>query len=100
MSRFCFPGPRSFLFRIIQEALSNVQKHAKADRVSVQLDIDMDLLHVTISDNGIGFDMEPVLRRSGKMGSFRHAGHLGASELGRRRGEDRFTKGEGHENRR
>ena len=39
-----FPRTKIFLFRIIQEALNNVEKHAKADRVSIKLDIEMDLL--------------------------------------------------------
>ena len=47
-----FPRTKIFLFRIVQEALSNVQKHAKASRVSVQLDIRSDLLQVTITDRG------------------------------------------------
>jgi two-component system, NarL family, sensor histidine kinase DegS len=36
-----FPRTKIFLFRIIQEGLSNVHKHAKASRVSIQLDIDL-----------------------------------------------------------
>lgn len=55
-----FPKTKIFLFRILQEALSNVQKHAKADRVSVRLEIGCDALTATITDAGIGFDMESV----------------------------------------
>jgi two-component system sensor histidine kinase DegS len=65
-----FPRTKMFLFRIIQEALSNVEKHAKADRVMIKLDIDMDRLRVTITDNGIGFDMESVLRDPEKWDHF------------------------------
>ena len=65
-----FPRTKIFLFRIVQEALSNVQKHAKASRVSVQLDIRADLLKVTISDNGIGFNMDAVLRDPEKWDHF------------------------------
>jgi len=35
-----FPRTKIFLFRIVQEALSNVERHAKATRVIVGLDID------------------------------------------------------------
>ncbi len=68
--KILFPRTKIFLFRIVQEALSNVQKHAKADRVSVQLVIDADLLQVTITDNGIGFDMDIVLRDPEKWDHF------------------------------
>jgi two-component system, NarL family, sensor histidine kinase DegS len=65
-----FPRTKIFLFRIVQEALSNVVQHAKADRVSVRLVIDLDKLRVTITDNGIGFDMEQVLHNPEKWDHF------------------------------
>jgi two-component system sensor histidine kinase DegS len=58
------------LFRIVQEALSNVVQHAKADRVSVQLTIDLEKLTVTITDNGVGFNMEQVLNNPEKWDHF------------------------------
>ncbi|HET9963536.1 MAG TPA: sensor histidine kinase [Nitrospiraceae bacterium] len=76
-----FPRTKIFLFRIVQEALSNVQKHAKADRVSVQLEIETDLLQVTILDNGIGFDMEVVLRDPEKWDHFGVKGILERARL-------------------
>lgn len=65
-----FPRTKIFLFRIVQEALSNVVQHAKADRVSVRLEIDFDKLTVTITDNGIGFDMDQVLHNPEKWDHF------------------------------
>src|SRR5215470_16765852 len=65
-----FPRTKIFLFRIVQEALSNVLQHAKADRVSVRLVIDLDTLTATITDNGIGFDMEQVLHNPEKWDHF------------------------------
>ncbi len=76
-----FPRTKIFLFRIVQEALSNVQKHARADRVSVQLEIDLDLLRVTISDNGIGFDMDTILRDPEKWDHFGIRGILERARL-------------------
>jgi PAS domain S-box-containing protein len=46
------------LFRITQEALTNVLKHAKATRVSVMLETDSESVYLTIADNGSGFDAE------------------------------------------
>lgn len=76
-----FPRTKIFLFRIVQEALSNVVQHAKADRVSVRLEIDLDTLTVTIKDNGIGFDMEQVLHDPEKWDHFGIRGILERAKL-------------------
>ncbi len=48
------------LLRIIQEALSNIQKHSKASEASVNVKwlADTETLKITIKDNGVGFDAE------------------------------------------
>ncbi len=43
-------------FRIVQEALTNVARHAKADEVVVRLWVDRDLVGVQIEDQGRGFN--------------------------------------------
>lgn len=43
------------IFRIVQEALHNVLKHAKATLVEMQVHFDYDNVQVTIKDNGKGF---------------------------------------------
>jgi signal transduction histidine kinase len=48
------------LFRILQEAMTNVIRHAKASRVSVILNQLDEGLQLTIEDNGIGFDLSQV----------------------------------------
>jgi PAS domain S-box-containing protein len=50
------------LFRIIQEALRNVNKHSKAQHVDVELARVSGLIRLTISDDGVGFDPELVGR--------------------------------------
>ena len=91
-----FPRTKIFLFRIVQEALSNVVQHAKADRVSVQLTIDLEKLRVAISDNGIGFNMEQVLHNPEKWDHFGVRGIVERAKLVGGEGENRFTKGAGH----
>ena len=44
------------LFRVSQEALNNVLKHAKATKVQVTLDVDAESVSLTIIDNGRGYD--------------------------------------------
>lgn len=90
-----FPRTKIFLFRIIQEALSNVQKHAKASRVSIQLEIDLEKLRVTIADNGIGFDMDAVLRDPEKWDHFGIKGILERARLVGGEGHITSKKGRG-----
>ncbi len=45
------------IYRIVQEALNNVVKHAGADRVELALATDADTLRLSIRDNGDGFDV-------------------------------------------
>ncbi len=89
-----FPRTKVFLFRIIQEVLSNVEKHAKADRVAIQLEIDLDMLRITITDNGVGFNMEAVLRDPEKWDHFGIKGILERARLVG--GEGRIESKKGH----
>jgi signal transduction histidine kinase len=43
------------LFRVAQEALNNVARHSRADRVDLQLSWNADRLRFTVTDNGRGF---------------------------------------------
>ena len=42
------------LFRILQESLTNVSRHARATKVRVELAVDPESISMTVSDNGIG----------------------------------------------
>ncbi|MBI2947243.1 MAG: response regulator [Verrucomicrobia bacterium] len=44
------------LYRIIQESLNNIHKHAMATRVRVQLVLSNSILELSVKDNGKGFD--------------------------------------------
>ncbi len=50
------------LFRITQEALTNVAKHAHASRATVELEIQPSQISVHICDDGRGFDPKETLR--------------------------------------
>ena len=57
------PGTELTLYRIFQEALSNVEKHARARHVTIHLKKQDTFIQLTISDDGIGFDPEqPAIR--------------------------------------
>ena len=46
--------PATVLFRVLQEALTNIVKHARADRVDIRLKRDGGNLVLQVSDNGVG----------------------------------------------
>ena len=64
------PDHATASFRVIQEALTNVMRHAQATHVNVHLQINEDHLEVRISDNGMGFDSIKVMEQSASGQSF------------------------------
>ncbi len=56
------PPIEVLLYRVTQEALTNVVKHAKARHVDVELDVRDGQAALTIADDGIGFDVERFRR--------------------------------------
>jgi two-component system, NarL family, sensor histidine kinase DegS len=48
------------LFRIIQEALTNVQKHARAHSAEVTMTLAKERVAVNVRDDGVGFDLPAV----------------------------------------
>ena len=69
------------LYRIIQEALNNVAKHAQAENVAILLHGRPDLVSLIVEDDGIGFDIELVgsRQRFGIVGMHERARLLGGS---------------------
>lgn len=54
------PQKELILFRIVQEALHNIIKHAGANTVNVSVNYSDSCLELLVSDDGKGFDMNPV----------------------------------------
>ncbi|MFL5789641.1 MAG: PAS domain-containing protein, partial [Flavisolibacter sp.] len=53
------------VFRIIQEALNNAIKHAKASTVSIQFNVAIKYLEIVIEDDGVGFHPELIKKGAG-----------------------------------
>jgi len=53
------------LYRILQEALHNVSKHARATRLSVKLSTTRKKLNLVIHDDGVGFDPSWARKKQG-----------------------------------
>ncbi len=49
------PQKELIIFRIFQEALNNIIKHSKAESIHIEVDFNLDILNLTISDDGNGF---------------------------------------------
>jgi signal transduction histidine kinase len=64
-------------FRVAQEALTNVVRHAGARHVTIELQALEDMLHLRVIDDGAGFDVPAARRRASKGASL---GLLGMEE--------------------
>lgn len=56
------------LIRIIQEALTNVRKHARAKRAWVDFTMEGHNAKITVEDDGIGFDPDQPMQQPGRTG--------------------------------
>jgi signal transduction histidine kinase len=52
------PALETTCYRVVQEALTNVTRHARAGHIEVRLARDEDSLEIEIGDDGVGFDVQ------------------------------------------
>ncbi|GAB4214967.1 MAG: hypothetical protein Fur007_12140 [Rhodoferax sp.] len=71
------PDIETACFRIVQEALTNVARHAQAKAVAVRLAQVDDMLEFSVHDDGVGFDLAAMRERAMAGGSL---GVLGMQE--------------------
>ena len=69
------PEAELILFRIVQEALRNVAKHAQATKAEVRVEFNKQGTRITISDDGVGFQIPESL------GELLHLGKLGLAGM-------------------
>ena len=65
------PHIELMLFRIVQEAFRNIERHAEASKVEAEIEFGEGKIRVFISDNGKGFELKGDLGdlpRTGKLG--------------------------------
>ena len=60
------PEMETALFRICQEAMSNIARHAQATAVLIEIGLEDDVFRIDIEDDGQGFDPEAVAHREGR----------------------------------
>jgi len=54
---------RAVVFRIAQEAINNVVRHANASKIDIQLDYTANNIYLRVEDNGQGFNTDVVLKK-------------------------------------
>jgi signal transduction histidine kinase len=90
VSRRLSPLVQTTMYRILQEALTNVARHSRATVVGVVLKQDGATLELVIRDDGVGFDAAAALKKAsglGLHGMQERVALLGGSvEIGSRRG--------------
>jgi signal transduction histidine kinase len=82
-------------FRVVQEALTNVMRHARAQRVWVELRQGDDEIELAVRDDGVGFDPETTRRGAARGESFGLVGIQERVELLGGRADIRSQPGHG-----
>lgn len=63
------PQKELIIFRIVQEMVNNIIKHAKASKILVQAAYSPAAITITVTDNGMGFDLTPLnMTENGQFG--------------------------------
>ena len=62
------PEIETTVYRIVQEALTNIAKHAQAECVSIRVALDFDTVRVEVTDDGRGFDPDARVAGFGLVG--------------------------------
>jgi signal transduction histidine kinase len=66
--RRLLPLVQTTLYRILQEALTNVARHARAKVVAVELKCEGTMLELVVRDDGVGFDVAATLGQASGLG--------------------------------
>ena len=96
LARRLSPEVEISLFRMVQEAIVNISRHAKADNVFITADVGESSLTITIEDDGTGFDVDKLLKLPVESG--RGLGLMGMKERAKLLGGQLFVysrQGEG-----
>ena len=65
--RFSMPTELT-VYRVVQEALTNVARYADVDQVIVRVWIDLDIIYIQVEDHGAGFDTADVFSSQDSVG--------------------------------
>ena len=60
--------PSICIYRVVQESLSNIARHAQASQVEIELICEEDVVSLSVRDNGVGFDIGQRFQVGGHLG--------------------------------
>jgi len=69
------------IYRITQEALTNIAKHASATRITLELSVERDTIRLHIADDGLGFDPASVDGNKFGLKGMEERAHLSGAKL-------------------
>lgn len=58
------PEIETVVYRVVQESLTNVVRHARASRADVEVSVDQHLVRAVVVDDGVGFELDDTVVRS------------------------------------
>lgn len=86
----------STLYRMVQESLTNIHKHARAQNVNVTFSIDDKRLVVVVEDDGVGFDLDAARAKNPSLkGGFGLEGLMERAEIIRGKVDIKSSPGNG-----
>jgi signal transduction histidine kinase len=75
------PELETTVYRVVQESLTNVVKHARASSIDIEVRRVDDAVEVSVADDGIGFDAEAALGNGFGLAGMRERVELAGGEL-------------------
>jgi two-component system, NarL family, sensor histidine kinase DevS len=75
------PELETTVYRVVQESLTNVVKHAGASSIAIAVRCEDDAVDVSVADDGIGFDSEAVASNGFGLAGMRERVELAGGEL-------------------
>jgi signal transduction histidine kinase len=85
------PELETTVYRVVQESLTNVVKHARASSIDIEVRCADDAVDVSVADDGIGFDAEAVAANGFGLAGMRERVELAGGELSVLPGADAGT---------
>ena len=87
IDQFFSPEAQTKIYRIFQEALTNIGKHAKAENVSFEIKEEDDHISLSVADDGIGFDVSQTMSENSAdkgmgLATMHERAHMLGAELG------------------
>ena len=62
------PDKDLIILRLLQEIINNIIKHAQAKRIQIDSYLEKNVLHLKVTENGVGFNQDEIKAKKAGMG--------------------------------